>query len=1189
MTAHTGHDPALVALSIAIAVFASYTALDLGGRVRGAAPGRRWAWIGAAAIAMGGGVWAMHFIGMLAFDVAMPVAYEVGLTLLSLLIAVGVTGAAFAWVGRRGAKTGDVLLSGPLMGVGVASMHYTGMAAMHIPGNLAYSPPVVALSVLIAVVAATAALWLTFRQNRVWQKSVAAGVMGIAVAGMHYTGMAAASFTAHAGPAAGAYGTVGLEQQNLALYVAGVTFLILFLALVASSIDQQRVQRELVVAKETAEAAKDAAEDARRRLQLALRSGRIGAWSWDMGGDLVDADARTRDIFGFGRTGAVPVGAFLERAHPEDLPRVAAVLDAARRIGDECDAEFRVVAPSGEVRWVVARGIVAEAAPEGAPAPAPTGVVGRGPRMIGTAWEITERRRAEEAQREGELRLRLAVEVADIGIWDYDPLAGELRWDARCKALFGLPPDAPVSYEGAFLAALHPEERDRVAATVRGVLAPDGPGSFAVEYRVVGLCDGAERWIAANGRAVVDAGRVVRLIGTVRDVTRGKLARRALRQTEERYRLAARATNDAIWDWDLPGDHIHWNEAVQTLFGHAPEGGDTSGAWWKEHIHPEDRGRVVHGIHAVIDGGGEHWQEDYRFLRADGGYADVFDRGYLLRDGAGRPLRMIGAMQDVTERKRFEAELVAAKDAAEEARAAAEEANRAKSTFIANMSHELRTPLSAIIGYTEMLQEEAGDGVGAEDMLPDLQKIEANARHLLGLINDVLDLSKIESGKMEVYAEGFDAEAMVRETADTVRSLMEKKGNELVVRVAPGLGAVHSDVVKIRQVLLNLLSNAAKFTEGGTVTLSAERDSGPDGREWLVFRVADTGIGMTEEQLGKLFQRFQQADASTTRRFGGTGLGLALTKAFSTMLGGDVDVRSAPGEGSTFTVRLPAVYGERGTGGEGAVPAGDVAVDEAVGTCVLVVDDDPAARDLLTRFLEREGFVVRAASDGRAGLESARALRPRAILLDVLMPGMDGWSVLSALKADPELAAIPVVMETAVGERGLACALGAADFLSKPIEWDRLKRVMDRLRAATPDGMVLVVDDDPAMRERLRLMLARDGRAVTEAENGRVALRRVAEARPSLVLLDLAMPELDGFGFLKELRSRPEWQDIPVVVVTAKDVTAEDRERLGAEADRIVRKSGADMQDLLAEVRRAIGQAATPAIPPARHGPAAAA
>ncbi|WP_062012867.1 response regulator [Aureimonas sp. AU4] len=495
-----------------------------------------------------------------------------------------------------------------------------------------------------------------------------------------------------------------------------------------------------------------------------------------------------------------------------------------------------------------------------------------------------------------------------------------------------------------------------------------------------------------------------------------------------------------------------------------------------------------------------------------------------------------------------------------EALQAAEEANLAKSQFLANMSHELRTPLSAIIGYSEMLIEEAEEGAVAGDLVRDIRKIESNARHLLGLINDVLDLSKVESGKMDLYAETFDVAEIVADVAATARALAEKKDNRLEVEFEGEVGAMHSDITKLRQILLNLLSNAAKFTQGGTITLRAERRG-----DTLVFSVCDTGIGMTPEQLERLFQRFAQADASTTRRFGGTGLGLSLTKAFSEMLGGGVSVESRPGEGSTFRLtvpaRLPDAAEPDAAPGPAQLPQG---TDTAGRHTVLVIDDDTAQRELMTRFLAREGFAAITAPDGQTGLAMAKEMRPRAILLDVMMPGMDGWTVLARLKADPELAEIPVIMVTFVSERALASSLGASDYVAKPVQWESFRLVMDRFREEAGD--VLVVDDDEDARDRLRHALERDGWSVSEAGNGREALDRVEAARPRVILLDLTMPVMDGFSFLDALRSRPRDRDIPVIVLSARSLTQEERTRLEG-ADRVMTKGMVSLSEVASNVR----------------------
>ena len=484
-----------------------------------------------------------------------------------------------------------------------------------------------------------------------------------------------------------------------------------------------------------------------------------------------------------------------------------------------------------------------------------------------------------------------------------------------------------------------------------------------------------------------------------------------------------------------------------------------------------------------------------------------------------------------------------------------EVASRHKSEFLANMSHELRTPLNAIIGYSEMLQEEAQDQ-NAEGFVPDLQRIHAAGKHLLELINAVLDLSKIEAGKMELYLESFDVGSLVRDVAAVLEPLAQKNANRLEVHCAPDVGAMRADLTKLRQALFNLLSNACKFTERGVVTVGVTREPATaEEGDSIVFAVQDTGIGMTPEQMARLFEEFGQADASTTRRYGGTGLGLALSRRLCRMMGGDITMVSEPGRGSTFTIRLPAEVRE---------PVREVPAPTALAplrdgaTHVLVIDDDAAVRDLMARFLGKEGFRVATAASGEAGLRLARELQPDVITLDVLMPGMDGWSVLAALKADAVLADIPVVMLTMLDDRNLGYALGAADYLTKPLDRERLVSVLGRYRQDLP---VLVVDDDPDFRDLARRTLEREGHTVIEADNGHAALARLRETTPGVILLDLMMPEMDGFDVVAAIRENEAWRTIPIVVITAKDLSPEDHERLNGYVARVLQKGALEPRD----------------------------
>jgi len=494
---------------------------------------------------------------------------------------------------------------------------------------------------------------------------------------------------------------------------------------------------------------------------------------------------------------------------------------------------------------------------------------------------------------------------------------------------------------------------------------------------------------------------------------------------------------------------------------------------------------------------------------------------------------------------------------AQQAVAEMQEADRLKSQFLANMSHELRTPLNSIIGFSRVILKGI-DGPINEMQEQDLTAIYNAGQHLLTLINDILDLSKIEAGKMELSFEDVNLNDLINSVMSTAKGLVKDKPVELRLEVDPNLPIVHADPVRVRQVLLNLLSNAAKFTEQGSITIKAYPRKGPRGPE-VYIAVADTGPGIALEDRAKLFKPFSQVDDSPTRKTGGTGLGLSICRSLVEMHHGVIDVESEVGKGSTFWFTLPL---------QPELRREDFPPDARV---VLAIEDNPDIVNLYARYLNPEGYQVVPLTDPNRAVERARELRPVAITLDVLMPEKDGWTVLQELKSDPETRHIPVIMCTILAEEEKGFSLGAADYLIKPILADDLVRAIKRLNQDGSIHKVLVVDDDPNDRRLLQKVIEESGDfVVITADGGQQALERLKSEAPDVMVIDLFMPEMDGFTLLETMRADPQWCELPVIVLTGGDLTTEQRARLTEFNHQMMQKGLFDQDRLIGMLRRAL-------------------
>jgi PAS domain S-box-containing protein len=894
------------------------------------------------------------------------------------------------------------------------------------------------------------------------------------------------------------------RQQTLSAVLMGILVLGLFA-------HGRRLRGDVLTAKEREEyvlnltrskeelrlaiAERDArAEELTRNQSLlieAQRLARIGAWQWDLSSGKVSWSEELFQLFGVSPEQLQPsYEAYMERIVPEDRERVAARITRTLEDHLPFEHEYSVVMPDGETAVHRSSGRL-ELDADGNPA-----------RMFGVAQDVTERARSEEQLLRQEAQLAEAQRIARVGSWQLEIGTGDVTWSDELHAILGYASgDTRPSFK-AYMSLIADEERRRVYGLLETALA--SANEFEFEHALT-RHDGAEISILVQGVIFRDsANRPVRVLGISQDVTERLKAEMQLRLSEERFKLVSRATNDLIWDRDLTSTTVWVNDSFTTRLGY-PQSGDIDAALLTNGIHPDDRARVLAGLSEALVGNASVWTSQYRFRSYDGEWRDVLDRGHIVRDRSGKAMRILGAMMDISERRAIE---------------------RMKDEFISTVSHELRTPLTSIRGALGLLSS------GRLGALPEkgqrlLEIASSNTDRLVRLINDILDIERIESGSVSLTKVRGDAAAMAHSAADMVRGIADRDAITIEVDAQPT--PVVADADRIVQTLTNLLGNAVKFSPPQSTIRLRVRSEG----ERVTFEVTDRGRGIPSDKIASIFERFQQVDASDSRDKGGSGLGLTISRSIVRQHGGEIGVESEVGQGSTFTVSIP----------HGIALVKPLVPQTA--KSIYICDDDPDALRILDFFLTTRGYAVTCMSTGQALLEAVHARIPDAILLDLFMPGLNGWQTLAQLRSDPATAGIPVIVVSILAPHSPDSQLELSGWVRKPFHEQELAEAIDRaFHGSARRPRLMLVEDDDDLAAIIVESLERYGIETIHARNGEQAISLAETTQPDLMILDLILPGIDGFGVVDWLKDHSRWRGLPLVVYSATEPSPSQRERL---------------------------------------------